>query len=108
MQPAARAREVFGLRFPWYTLGMDSSVKIDVASLDPAHRQAMEDVLGLQLQTNQRLIIQVATVDLTGASDQQANVMDLVTHFYDGVDAEEVEEIDTLIKTRANLTRPLS
>jgi hypothetical protein len=86
---------------------MDSSLKIDVASLDPAHRQAMEDVLGLQLQTNQRLIIQVATLDLTEPQNEASNVMDLVTHFYDGVDANEVEEIDSLIKTRANLTRPL-
>ncbi|HEX3655292.1 MAG TPA: hypothetical protein VHV55_05790 [Pirellulales bacterium] len=39
--------------------------------------------------------------------DEAPNVMDLITHFYDGLDEVEVEEIDALIKTRANLTRPL-
>ena len=32
----------------------------------------------------------------------------LLTHFYDGVSDEEVEEIDLAMKTRANLTRPFS
>jgi hypothetical protein len=86
---------------------MDSSRKIDVASLDPAHRRAMEDMLGLPLQMNQRLIIQVATLELTDKLHPAADVMDLVTHFYDGVNDAEVEEVDALIKTRANLTRPL-
>jgi hypothetical protein len=58
-------------------------------------------------KSNQRLIIQVATVDATEPQGQAANVMDFIKHFYDGVSESEVEEIDALIKTRANLTRPL-
>jgi hypothetical protein len=48
--------------------------------------------------------MEVATAE-PEPQDEAPNVMDLITHFYDGLD--EVEEIDALIKTRANLTRPL-
>ena len=98
---------LFGAGVLWYPLDMDSSLKIDVSSLDAAHRQAIEDVLGLQLQTNQRLIIQVATLDSNEPLNEAPDVMNLIAHFYDGVTENEVEEIDSLLKTRANLTRAL-
>ena len=92
---------MFPGQLPWYTFFMDPSLKIDVASLDLAQRQAMEDVLGVPLRVDQRLIIQVATLGAVEPQSQPANVMDLVRHFYDGVSENEVEEIDALIKARA-------
>lgn len=91
----------------WYTWDMDSSINIDVAALDPVHRQAMEDVLGCQLRANQRLIIQVASIEVGNGTEDKPTVLDLIEHFYDGLSDAEVEEIDRTIKTRADLTRHL-
>lgn len=83
---------------------MDIPLSIDVSSLDHAHRQAMEDVIGRQLDANQRLIIQIATV-APPPSDAARSVIELLTHFYDGMTEEEVDEIDDIIKTRMIFSR---
>ncbi|HEY5312505.1 MAG TPA: hypothetical protein VIK18_08285 [Pirellulales bacterium] len=67
----------------------------------------MEAVLGFQLQPDQRLVILVTQNQSADAPAERPNIMDLVTHFYDGVGEHEIDEIDALIKARADFTRPV-
>ena len=82
---------------------METSLEIDVKTLDAAHRQAFEDVLGTQLEQNQRLVISVAPPALPRSSQSLADWAGV----YDGLTDDEIETIDRDIKTRANLTRSL-
>ena len=86
---------------------METPLHIDVAALDQAHRRAVEDLLGRALQLNERLIIQVSATDSHQHPGRSGEVLDLLTHFYDGMSDQEVDDIDREIKTRANLSRPL-
>jgi uncharacterized protein YbaP (TraB family) len=88
---------------------MESSREIDVTSLDAAHRQALEDVIGTQLQANQRLIINVtdASAESSTAAARPAQSLEDWTNVYDGLSDEEIDEIDKIVKTRAKLTRDL-
>ena len=87
---------------------MESDLKIDVATLAPPHRRALEEVIGQQLAANQRLIISVTEVELV-PSDQARPVQSLDdwTKVYDGLSDADIESIDKIAKTRANLTRNL-
>lgn len=89
---------------------MESIIR-DVSALDDAQRHALEHVIGRQLQSNQRLIISVSEIDLsqpTKQSDERRpqSVEDW-TRVYDGLSEQQIEEIDKIAKTRANLTRHL-
>jgi hypothetical protein len=87
---------------------METSLNIDVATLDATHRRALEEVLGQQLRANQRLVISVMDVALPQtASAQTAQTLESWTAVYDGLSDDEIEAIDRVAKTRANLTRPL-
>jgi hypothetical protein len=82
----------------------------NVRDIEADDRHALEHVVGQTLRENQRLIIQIAEVDVsaeagpTGNNDQQT--LDQWTSVYDGLSDEAVEAIDKSIKERANLTRP--
>jgi hypothetical protein len=82
---------------------METCLNIDVASLDPPHRRALEEVLGRQLAANERLTISIT--ELTIPSPPQT--LEDWTHVYEGLTDEEIEEIDKIAKTRADLTRDL-
>ena len=82
---------------------METTLEIDVKTLDDAHRQAFEDVLGTQLGQNQRLVISVAPPALPRSSQSLADWAGV----YDGLTDEQIDTIDRNIKTRANLTRSL-
>lgn len=84
---------------------MESPVHIDVSTLDHAHRQAMEDVLGRPLGSNDQLTIQISKTTQPVQLKSPSEIMDIVKHFYDGLTDEEIEEIDAAIKVRANLSR---
>lgn len=87
---------------------METDLKIDVATLDQPHRRALEEVLGQQLAANQRLIISVTEVELE--PDDQARPAQSLndwTKVYDGLSDSEIESIDKIAKTRADLTRNL-
>lgn len=87
---------------------MDTEVKIDVAALDTPHRRALEEVIGLQLAENQRLLISVIDVDMGPASATRSpQTLDDWTHVYDGLTEKEIAALDKSVKTRANLTRNL-
>jgi hypothetical protein len=81
---------------------MKTSHEIDVTALDAAHLRALEDVIGIQLQRNQRLIISVSDVD-TRCAQSLSNW----TEVYEGLSDEQIESIDRDVRTRANLTRNL-
>ena len=87
---------------------METDLKIDVAALDTPHRLALEEVIGRQLAGNQRLIISVIEVSAPSSSDPRPpQTLEDWTSINDGLSDEDIEEIDTIAKTRANLTRNL-
>jgi len=92
-----------------YNDDMDLPLNVDVSALDQLHLQAFEDedVVGRHLQPNERLTIQITTAGQGAENGNASKVLNLLTHFYDGVSEQEVEELDATIKTRANLSRPL-
>jgi hypothetical protein len=82
---------------------METSREIDVIALDAAHRRAFEDVIGIRLEQNQRLVISVTVPALPRSSQSLADW----TGIYDGLTEDQVEVIDRDLKTRADLTRSL-
>jgi len=87
---------------------METDLKIDVAALDGSHRRALEEVIGCELASNQRLIISVIEVVMPeDSAARPAQTLDDWTSVYDGLSEGEIEEVDQIAKTRANLTRHL-
>ena len=82
---------------------METNYAIDVASLDAEHHRALEDVIGIQLQTSQRLLIRVIDIEL--ALRRPAQSLSDWTDVYEGLTDQEIETIDQEIKRWANLTR---
>jgi S-adenosylmethionine hydrolase len=87
---------------------METEVKIDVATLDAPHRRALEEVIGRQLEANQRVVISV-TEPVASQDDvpRPVQTLDDWTNVYEGLSDQEIEAIDQVAKTRANLTRNL-
>ncbi|MFN0199170.1 MAG: hypothetical protein ACKVT0_20670 [Planctomycetaceae bacterium] len=85
---------------------MENHHQIDVATLDAPHRRALEEVIGSQLVDSQRLIIRVMEVPMPATSTPR-DTQSLAdwTGIYDGLNDDEIETIDEVIKTRAHLTR---
>jgi hypothetical protein len=88
---------------------METSHTIDVMTLDATHRRALEEVIGVQLQANQRLIIGVTEIDVSAseATPRRTQTVQDWTKVYEGLSDEQIEEIDRIAKTRADLTRNL-
>ena len=87
---------------------MENNLKINVATLDEPHRRAMEEVIGRELVENQQLIISV--IDLSIPKTDDAKTPQLLsdwTSIYDGLSDDEIEAIDKVVNTRADLTRNL-
>ena len=86
-------------------------IERNVRDIDRSDRHVLEHVVGQALRDNQRLIIQIAEVDLareTPATDAQPpQTLADWTKVYEGLSDEQVEAVDKTIKTRANLTRNL-
>jgi hypothetical protein len=87
---------------------MESIIR-DVTALDETHRRALEDVLGRELRSNQRLVINVLEIEVPagkGAKDERPpQSLDDWTRVYEGLSDGEVNQIDEVAKTRAKLTR---
>jgi hypothetical protein len=85
---------------------MENGLKIDVAALDESHRRALEEVIGRDLAANQQLLIRVIE-GASHASDtaRPAQSLEDWTRIYDGLNDEQIEAIDRIATTRANLTR---
>ena len=87
---------------------MEKDLHIDVATLDVPHRRALEEVIGQQLLANQRLIISVTELEVPPNTGRRpAQTLDDWTHVYDGLSDDEIEAVDEVVNTRANLTRNL-
>ena len=88
---------------------MEINHTVDVMTLDATHRRTLEDVIGVQLQANQRLTIGVTEINVPapeGIPRRRQTVEDW-TKVFEGLSDEQVEEIDRIAKTRADLTRNL-
>jgi len=92
----------------WYDGVMESIIR-DVTALDETHRRALEDVIGHQLQANQRLIISVTEIQIPVSAEapgeRRAQTVDDWARVYEGLSEEEVDAIDRIAKSRANLSR---
>jgi hypothetical protein len=87
---------------------MENDLKINVSALDPPHRRALEDVIGRELTAKQTLLISVVDAEApTNETVRPAQSLEDCTGIYEGLSDEEVEAIDHVAKTRANLTRDL-
>lgn len=86
---------------------MASGLEINVANLDAPHRRALEEVIGRQLASNQRLVISVMDVDLSTSDPRPSQTLEDWTRVYDGLSDEEVQGIDRIANSRADLTRNL-
>ena len=83
---------------------MGVELQIDVVSLDASHRRALEELIGRGLATNQRLTISVSDVPATASGPKPVQSLKDWTGVYEGLSDEEVEEVDRIVKRRANLT----
>jgi hypothetical protein len=80
---------------------METSVTIDVASLDASHHRVLEQVLDRKLAANQQLHIRVIELDRTPAEQAVPPWTDI----YNGLSEQDVNRLDQAIRQRANLTR---
>lgn len=88
---------------------MGTLLAIDVTSLDAAHRSALEEVIGVQLESNQQLIIQVTERDAENEKPmvRRPQTIEGLPSIYEGLSDEQAESLERDINTRANLTRNL-
>lgn len=86
---------------------MGVELQIDVVNLDASHRRALEEVIGRELVANQRLTISVNDVEAPSTGAKAAQSLEDWTGVYEGLSDDEVDEVDKIVKTRANLSRPL-
>lgn len=80
----------------------------NVRDLRDDDRSAAEHLVGHSLRENQRLVIQVASVDLTADHPSNGNrtgQLPAWCNVYDGLSDEEIADLETTILTRADLTR---
>jgi hypothetical protein len=87
---------------------METNLKVDVAALDAPHRRALEEMIGRPLAANQQLAVSVIEGTKSQAADARpAQTLDDWTHVYDGLSDDEIEDIDKIVRSRANLSRNL-
>ena len=84
-------------------------IERNVRDIDRSDRHVLEHVVGQALRDNQRLIIQIAEVDLareTPATDgQPPQTLADWTKVYEGLSDQEIEEIEAVILDRDHWTR---
>jgi hypothetical protein len=80
----------------------------NVAEIDAADRRALEHLIGKQLTEHQQVIINVMDVSMPQTVlPRPAQSLEDWTNIYDGLNEEEIEAVDQISKSRANLTRNL-
>lgn len=81
-----------------------------VGELQANERSAAELLVGHRLRGNEQLILQVLEQDAAESSVQDsrpAQTLEDWIRVYDGLNDEEIETIDAIARTRADLTRDL-
>jgi hypothetical protein len=87
---------------------MSTNLTIDVGNLDASHRRALEEVIGRPLSPGERLLIEVAKGGVPAETPSApAQSIEDWTKIYEGLSEAEIEAIDKVAKTRANLFRDL-
>lgn len=83
-----------------------------VRDIEESERHVLEHVLGRQLKENQQVIIQVVTIGIQSSpqaeSDGESDADQLPEwcNVYEGLTDEQIADLDSAIRERANLTRP--
>lgn len=98
---------------PCYPKSMEEVIR-NVRDLPTAERRAYERAVGHQLRENQQVILRVVTrtdenasaSDAIVSDDRPAQTIEDWAKIYQGLSEEEVQEIDKIVNSRANLTRP--
>lgn len=69
----------------------------------------LEDMIGVRLQPDQRIIIGVseAALPVPDSTPRRAQTLDDWRAVYEGLSESQIEEIDRIANTRADLTREL-
>lgn len=88
---------------------MESIVR-DVRDIDNGDRRALEHVVGQTLRNNQRLVIQIMSVEpsepaTTAPIASSAKLPDWC-NVYAGLSEAEIADVEKVALARANLTRP--
>ena len=81
-----------------------------VGEMQATERSAAELLIGHRLRGHERLIVQVLEFDTPeprGDDNRPAQTLEDWVHVFDGLTDEQIESIDAIAKTRANLTRNL-
>jgi hypothetical protein len=80
----------------------------NVNEIDSHDRQALEHVLGQPLEENQRIIIHVETAPPPMNANGNANQAKLPEwcNVFEGLTDQEINEIEAISLSRANMTRP--
>jgi hypothetical protein len=92
-------------------LSMEAIIR-QVRDIEESERHVLEHVLGHQLKENQQVIIQVVTLGiqpLPPAESEIAAESDQLPEWcnvYEGLTDEQIDDLDTAIRERADLTRP--
>jgi hypothetical protein len=83
-----------------------------VRDIDTAERRVLEHVIGQQVKENQELIIQVVTRGTAAPTAPQpaeaapADELPDWCNVYEGLSEEEIDDLESIIRQRANLSRP--
>jgi len=83
------------------------TVTRNVKDIGTEERRALEHVIGHDLTENQKLVINVVSIE-SKHPEEDAQVQPEVPawwNIYDGLTIEEVDRLDQAIRQRANLTR---
>jgi hypothetical protein len=85
----------------------------NVRDIDRADRQALEHVLGQSLRENQQVVIGIVNLDMTETSatempprNSSGGALPDWCNVYDGLTDEEIADLEKVILTRADLSRP--
>ncbi|MBN8625191.1 MAG: hypothetical protein J0M17_06870 [Planctomycetes bacterium] len=82
----------------------------NVRDIDNGDRRAIEHVVGQALRDNQRLVIQIVSLDLNDAEPAAPPVaatgqLPAWCNVYEGLNDAEIAELEKTVLTRADLTR---
>ncbi|MDB5388242.1 MAG: hypothetical protein JWM11_3888 [Planctomycetaceae bacterium] len=87
---------------------METELEINSAKPETPHRQSLDEVIGCQLASNQRLVICVKEISLPAKADSRpAQTLADWTQVYEGLSDAEVDAVDQIVNNRVNLTRHL-
>jgi peroxiredoxin len=94
-----------------YNAAMETIIR-DVREIDIADRHVLEHVIGRELAENQKVIFQVVPASVvptdpaSGQTPCAPGQLPEWCNFLAGLSDEEADEVESVIRQRANLTRP--